>query len=392
MNILYHHRTQGTGAEGVHIAYTIKGFRELGHQVRVVCPNRLDPAATAGASPYSVKTGAVARGLHALSRVLPQFLFELLEFLYNGVAYLRLSGTLRAMPVDLLYERYAFFLWVGAWVAKRRRCFYVVEVNEIAGEARVRGQSFPRLAQRLERYTFDRADAIIVVSAFLKQRIEALGVDGQKVHVIPNGVDERLFDPSARSGAVRERLHIGSRDVVVGFVGWFVGWHNLERLVEVFGRVARGMEAKLLLVGDGLLKERLATIARDAGVVDQVLFPGAIPYADIPEYVNAMDVCVIPGSNDYRSPIKLFEYMAMEKAVVAPRLGPIVSVVNDGVHAVLFDQNDAASLEGVLAELLGDRERRVSLGRNARRLVLAQHTWTLNARRIIDIVERAHDG
>ena len=389
MNILYHHRTQGTGAEGVHIAHIVRGFRELGHRVQVVCPNNQDPASTAGASPYAVKTGAAARALHAASRMSPQFLFEGLELLYNAVAGMKLARALRAMPADLIYERYAFFLWVGAALAKRRRCVYVVEVNEVAGEARVRGQAFPRLAQRLERYTFQRAGAIIVVSDFLKQRIEALGVDGRKIHVIPNGVDERLFDPAARSGAVRQRFHTGARDLVVGFVGWFVAWHNLERLVEVFGRVARGREVKLLLVGEGLLKPHLAAIARDAGVADRVLFPGAIPYPDIPEYVAAMDVCVIPGSNQYRSPIKLFEYMAMEKAVVAPRTGPIVSVVSDGIDAALFEQDSAASLERVLAELLDHPERREALGRNARRLVLEKHTWTLNARRIIDIVERA---
>jgi putative intracellular protease/amidase len=57
MDILYHHRTQGTGAEGVHIAYIIKGFRDLGFDVHVVSPNGADPVKTAGSNPYTKKAG-----------------------------------------------------------------------------------------------------------------------------------------------------------------------------------------------------------------------------------------------------------------------------------------------------------------------------------------------
>jgi hypothetical protein len=70
MDILYHHRTQGTGAEGVHIAYIIKGFRDLGFDVHVVSPNGADPVKTAGSNPYTKKGGFKSNLLTALIRSL----------------------------------------------------------------------------------------------------------------------------------------------------------------------------------------------------------------------------------------------------------------------------------------------------------------------------------
>jgi putative intracellular protease/amidase len=70
MDILYHHRTQGTGAEGVHIAYIIKGFRDLGFNVHVVSPNGADPVKTAGSNPYTKKRGFSSNLLTTLSRSL----------------------------------------------------------------------------------------------------------------------------------------------------------------------------------------------------------------------------------------------------------------------------------------------------------------------------------
>jgi glycosyltransferase involved in cell wall biosynthesis len=392
VTIIYHHRTQGTGAEGVHIAYIIRGFRRLGHAVSVISPNDTDPTETAGSNPYAQRGSTRARVLHAVTRRVPQFLFEFIELLYNVPAYFKLNSALRAHPADMLYERHAFFLWVGAYLAKRHRCTYVVEVNEVAGEARVRRQLFTRLATLLERYVFARADAIIVVSEFIKRRIEALGVSGDRIHVIPNGVDESLFTPAVPGGHVRERLGIDPHAIVIGFIGWFVAWHNLERLVEGFARVARDADARLILVGDGVLKERLVESGRRLSVLDWMVFPGAVAYQHVPEYVSAMDICVIPGSNQYRSPIKLFEYMAMEKAVLAPRVEPIQQVVEDGVNAMLFDQDDDASLGRALMLLCRDRAERERLGKNARQTVVERHTWNLNAKRIIDVARLNHLG
>jgi len=390
MNILYHHRTQGTGAEGVHIAHVIKGCQDLGYFVNVVSPTGHDPAQTAGGNPFARKRGLRSRLLSALSRHLPQWMFELSELAYNLPAYAKLRRTVaHGPPPRFIYERYAFFLFAGARLARRRGIPYVVEVNEIAGQKRVRKQFFVNWARRIESFVFRRADAIVVVSEFLKDRIRDLGIDAAKIHVMPNAADVSQFDPARFSRSkLRRQYGLQADTTVVGFVGWFVAWHNLELLVKAFARCAKGTNAALVLVGDGTLRQDLERLARTEGVGGQIVFTGAVPHDQIPQHIHMMDVGVIPGSNDYRSPIKLFEYMAMAKAVVAPRLEPIEAVVRDGLDGLLFAGGDLESLTRVLGGLISDPGRRQRIGHYARQTVIGHHTWHKNAAEIVEIAER----
>jgi glycosyltransferase involved in cell wall biosynthesis len=387
MDILYHHRTQGTGAEGVHIAYVIQGLRQHGHVVRVLGPVGREPSQTAGSNPFAEKKGLLPRLLGTVSRHAPQWAFESLEMGYNLAALTKLGLQLRRRP-NFIYERHAFFLGAGAVLARLTGTPYLVEVNEVAGHARVRGQFFVQPAKHIERFVFDSADAIIVVSDFLKENIVALGVPADKVFVVPNGVDEALFDPAVARQPARNKFGCDDDTVVVGFVGWFVPWHNLELLIDAFADVAQGRNAKLVLVGDGDLRAELQSQAARRGVGTQLVLPGAVRYEDIPAHVNAMDICVIPGSNSYRSPIKLFEYMAMEKAVVAPDFQPIRRIVDHDQDGLIFAPDDRGQLRRCLERLLDDAELRARLGANARRKILAQHLWRHNAEKVLQIHQR----
>lgn len=388
MNIIYHHRTQATGAEGVHISYIIKGLRKLGHQVSVVSPSGHEPGQTAGNNPYARKRTLKTRLFDGLSRILPQFMFELLEIAYNRVASRKIEALLHTQKIDFIYERYAFFMSAGVRLAKKHHIPIIVEVNEIAGHKRVRKQTFVGQARKRELFVFRNADAIIVVSDFLREEISRLGVDRNKIQVIPNGVDEKEFCPHTVKPIDRLKLGLGERTVALGFIGWFVGWHNLELLVDVFGELAVNRDMALVLIGDGALKEKLLSIAQARGVADKLIFTGAVPYREIPAYIAALDICVIPGSNEFRSPIKLFEYMAMARPVVAPRYQPIEAIVTHNVDGLIFEANDRNSLKTVLEEVLGDVGKRQRIGAAARQKIIECHTWLHNAKRVIDLVQK----
>ena len=386
MNILYHHRTQGRGAEGVHIAFIVKGLCDLGHHVTVVSPTGEDPEETAGGSVFDPPKGIKAAFFRFISRHTPQLVFELCEIAYNFTAGLRLNSVLRKTNIDFIYERNAFFLWAGARAARKYDIPFVVEVNEIAGHKRVRGQVLVKLAARIERYVFQQADAIVVVSPFLKREIKARGIDGDKIYVVPNAADPGLFNPNLKNVHLKAQYYIEEETVVVGFIGWFVDWHKIEGLIEAFSRVCKGKNARLMIIGDGDLKDHYAETAEKFGVSDQLIMPGAIPYEDVPEYISIMDICVIPASNQYRSPIKLFEYMVMEKPVLAPRLEPIEEVAEHMTHAYLFESDDVDSLTEGLRVLSEHALLRYTMGQKARMLILERHTWQKNARRVIDAV------
>lgn len=385
MNILYHHRTQGKGAEGVHIRGVVKGFRKLGHNVYVISPPGINPEKTTGRNPYSKKKGILSRALSYVSRSLPQPLFEALEIFYNFRAHYRISGLLRKSNIDFIYERHSFFSFAAVKLAKRFNIPILIEVNELAGEARVRKQCFVGLAKKMERYVFKNGNAIIVVSQFLKNKIKEYGVDKQKIFVMSNAVDKNRFSPNGMKTKLREKYSIKNGEIIIGFVGWFVYWHSIELLIDVFEEVSRRENLHLFLVGDGVLKPKLKNIVKDKGIKDKVVFTGAVPHECTPAYIDLMDICVIPQSNEYRSPIKMFEYMAMSKAVVAPRLGPIEDVITDNINGVLFEPKDENSLRRCLLDLINGSHKREKIGKEARNTVLSKHLWIHNAERIVQI-------
>ncbi len=380
MNILYHFRTQGTGAEGVHIAGIATAFERLGHRVIFSSPTGVDPRTNAGTNPFAEKK---RRSFFArLAAHAPAPVFELLEIAYNLVAYFRNRAALTRENCTLIYERHAFFLCATAFLAQRRRIPFVVEVNELAGDERVRANPWllplVRLADRL---TFQRASLIVVVSPHLQRRIAALGSAPEKILVLPNAVSAASLDTPADGAPIRARHHCADA-VVIGFVGWFVAWHRLDNLLTQFAALATA-DTRLMLVGDGTLRETLAAQAAALGITDHVIFTGPVPHAEIPAHLAAMDLCVVPHSNEYRSPIKLFESMARARATVAPRTEPIAQVITDGVNGLLFDPQNPASLRDALQRLISDPSLRTQLGTAALATIRAHHTWDQNAKSVL---------
>ncbi|HEY3900146.1 MAG TPA: glycosyltransferase family 4 protein [Chthoniobacter sp.] len=381
MNILFHFRTQGTGAEGVHIAGIAGAFRRLGHRVVFVSPGSADPMATAGENPFRAK----GRGLLSrLAAQAPRFVFELLEIAYNGIAGSRLSALLNREKFDLVYERHAFFLWITAWLAERRRVPFVVEVNELAGDERIRAQPWLLpLARWADRMTFRRARLIVVVSPHLQRRIEAMGIRPENILVLPNAVDDEALDAVIDPAPIR-RLACAEA-IVIGFAGWFVPWHRLDLLVAEFAKLAAATpKLRLMLVGDGPLRASLEEQAASLGVRDRLIFTGAVAHAEMPNYLAAMDICLVPQSNAYRSPIKLFEYLARGRAVVAPRTEPIALVVRHRENGMLFDPESPEDMRTQIAVLISDPTLRNRLGEEARDDVRQRHTWTGNVRTILE--------
>lgn len=387
LNILYHHRTQGRGAEGLHIASIVNALREMGHSVTVLSPPGVDPMAPPSTIPVghgAAHEGGVQRLWRFVSRSLPNWMFELSEIAYNLPAWMRLRRALAAQRYDLVYERYAFYLLAGALLCARRRIPFVLEANEVSGiENRVRPQSFPRLCAWFERRLFARCTSIQTVSSNLKRRIVAQGVPEARVDVAPNAFDVAKVQGRGRSPELARRLGLEGC-TVVGFAGWFSAWDRLDLLVSIFAELLpRHPEARLLLIGDGAVAPELKQQAEALGIADRVVFTGAVPRAEVYDYIALLDVAVLPHSNDFGSPVVMFEFMGLKVPLVAPRLDPILDVQRDGETALLFDPLDAAQCAAAVERLLGSQELRKAIAERAYALLVREHAWTRNARRIL---------
>ena len=129
-----------------------------------------------------------------------------------------------------------------------------------------------------------------------------------------------------------------------------------------------------MLVGDGPLRASLEEQAASLGIRDRLIFTGAVAHADMPRYLAAMDICVVPHSNAYRSPIKLFEYMARGRAVVAPRTEPIALIVRHLANGLLFDPESPEEMRTQLATLSSDPALQATASANKRARTSANTT------------------
>jgi glycosyltransferase involved in cell wall biosynthesis len=207
--------------------------------------------------------------------------------------------------------------------------------------------------------------------------------------VLPNGVDTASFAPAATrsaGAAIRQRLGLGDSPVI-GFIGSFRPWHGMDFLLEAFARLgAAYATTKLLAVGTGPMLEAARARAAEAGVAGRVIFTGEIPHAEVPGHLAAMDFTVapyLPRDDFYFSPLKVVESLAAGRAVVAPRIGQIESLIRHGETGLLYPPGNLATCTALLTVMLEDESLRTRMGARASALACRDCDWTQLADRVL---------
>lgn len=374
VRILYHHRVASKDGQFVHVEELTDALRRRGHEIFMVGPASVRDAR------FGEDTGWVSN----LKRWLPGAVYELAELAYGMAGYARLRRAAGAFAPDGLYERYNLYLPCGVWLKRRARIPMLLEVNAPLWEERSRygGIALSGLARATERHAWNGADRVLPVTEVLAEHVRRAGVSGDRVVVIPNGVDPRRFEGVPPRTEAKAALGLAG-SFVLGFTGFVREWHGLERALSFMADRGTPSDVRLLVVGDGPDRPRLEEIARRLGVERRMRFTGAVERADIPRHVAAFDVALQPAVVDYASPLKLFEYLALGHAIVAPSTPNIREILTDGEHAVLFDADDPGAFERAVATVCADGDLRARIGRGARRLIADRGlTWDDNAARV----------
>jgi len=382
MKILYHHRTRAGDAQGIHIRALCEAFEALGHSVRVVAPP---------AGGRSRADGDGQRESRSSSSVpTPAWLYEVMALGYNIPAFFMLSWTILRWRPRFVYERYALYTVAGRVCAMLFRLPFVLEVNApLSLELRTHGRlTFHGLAQRVEDWLCRSSDRTVVVSEAMRGIFTARGLSRDHFIVMHNGVDRSRFHPGLSGHLMRSRFGL-EEACVAGFVGWIRPWHGVDLLIDALDLLReRVPKLRLLIVGDGPAVPDLKCQVQRLCLDEHVLFSGPVKRDAVPEFIAAMDIAVQPDVTDYASPIKLFEYLALGKAVVAPDKPNIAEVVTNEAQALLFTPGDAQSLAAALERLctLPELRRRLEMA-GARLIEEAGYDWLSNARRVLQIVD-----
>jgi glycosyltransferase involved in cell wall biosynthesis len=297
---------------------------------------------------------------------------------------------------DIFHERYALMSMGGVWAAKTLAIPLVLEVHAdiINEEMPLHGQPLRGLqhylAELTTRHCFNQAAKIVVVSDTVGKRLQSYWqIPAEKIVTVPLGADLELFDPTLEQPDVRAELGLSDEPVIV-FTGTFQPWHGLSNLIRAFSQVVlETPEARLVLVGDGAVRAELEIQARAAGLADKIIFTGSVPYQKVSAFVSMAGVAVAPypklATELWFSPLKLYEYMAASKAIVASRVGQIVDVLEDGHSGLLVEPDDIQALSQALVKLLKDKSLRSKLGENARCAALAKHSWQAHTEKLEQI-------
>jgi glycosyltransferase involved in cell wall biosynthesis len=378
LRILFQHRTASKDGQAVHIAELTEAFRRRGHEVIFVGPPIDDREDFGGDS----------RLVRLLRHYLPKSIFELLEFSYSLVMYWRLAKAYRRYKPDVLYERFNLFLLAGSWLRRRYGVPFLLEVN--APLYQERRQFGGLVLQRLARYTQERAwrdaDMVLPVTRVLADYVRGAGVPEQRITVIHNGINPQRFLCNVDQHAAKARLGL-ENNLVLGFTGFIREWHGLAQVVDLLAEADPALRLRLLLVGEGPGRVALLQQAADLGVADMVHCAGLVARDSIPDVVSAFDVALQPAATPYASPLKIFEYMALGRAIVAPRQPNIEEILTDNETALLFAPDDLVQMRERVAQLCGDVALRHRIGLAARQAIIDRDlTWDGNARRVEHLV------
>ncbi len=312
------------------------------------------------------------------------------EYMFYFCLFQRLQKYCRREFPDILYVREMGVNISPYCIGRLFRIPVVVEMNGLVTEE-LKQAGYPGwklwLVRLFRWYNLRFADRLIAVTQELERRLR------QKYHIakralatIENGVNIQLFQPTDTS-EIRTKLQLPANAYILVFTGSFYPHHGLFDTLRIFKAIKHNEpNVKLLLVGDGSLKNGLKIYAENNGLADDIIWAGRVPMSEIPAYISAADACVLLFNNNNghvtgRS-IKILEYMSCARPVIVsetPELSHFVAHHQCGIAVNPSDQKRAGDK---ILQLLNDDALKDSLGQSGRREVEEHYQWAHTAKKI----------
>jgi glycosyltransferase involved in cell wall biosynthesis len=368
-----------------HILYNLRGLVNHSFDVQLITPGD-------GVLPLddTLEGARVTRVTQDLSQ---NFLARAADFGRAVMRHVALSA-----PYDVVHYR---SVWCGLPLAQARHKHGYKTLFEVNGLPSVELKYHypgiePELLMKIkeqELATLHLSDAIICPSHVTRDYLASLGLDRGRVTVIPNGVSPSDFSPSPlpeREGRVPTLLYTGT----------LADWQGLDVLIKALPKIIEQQAVRLQIVGRGRSRQRkiLAKYIRKLGLVDYVSVLPAVPHHEVPALIAAADVCVAPlGLNDRNvtqgaCPIKLLEYMASGRPMLASNMPIVRELVREDVDALLFSPNDPDDLARQALALLNDLELSKRLAESACERVLSKFTWHESQKKLVKVYEKLLDS
>ncbi len=364
-----------------HILHNIRGLVNSQFDVHLFTPNDgLLP------SEDTIEGARVTRVSQDLSQT---FLARAVHFGKAVLAHLALHPN-----YDVVHYRN---IWDGLTVAQNKKRFGYKTLFEVNGLPSIELKyHYPGLDVNLlakikeqELATLHLSDAIICPSNVTREYIASLGLSRKQVTVIPNGVSPLDFCPSPLPSRA-------DRVPVLLYIGTLADWQGLDVVIKALPKILEQQAVRLHIVGRGRSRQRklLSKQVRKLGVEGSVIVQPAVPHHAVPALIAAADICLAPlGLNDRNvtqgaCPIKVLEYMASARPLVAANMPIVRELVREDMDALLFSPNDPDDLARQVLALLNDFELSKRLSASAAERALTKFTWHAAQKKLVKVYEK----
>lgn len=288
---------------------------------------------------------------------------------------------------------------VAIEVGRRFRLPVVYEVRGLWHDTSVTLGKLDRLSNQYRQKNHDlffamkMADYVVTLSEAMKNEFIQGGLDPQKISIVPNGIDVSKFRPRKQPKSLRAKLGIHSDDIVLGYIGSIRRLEGLHWLIRA-GKILlqRNQDIKILIVGEGEDLEPLQMLAKGLELGEATIFTGQVPHEDVVDYYALIDIFVVPRSKsrvtDLVTPLKPYEAMAMEKAVIVSNVGALREIIDNGNTGIECIADDPEDLAQKCQLLMCNQRLRIDLGRRANTWVREHRQWQVLIERYQRIYER----
>ncbi len=364
-----------------HILHNIRGLVNRNYGVHLITPND-------GLLPTedTIEGAQVTRITQDLSQ---NFLARATHFGKAVFTHLTLNPN-----YDVVHFRN---IWDGLHIAQNKKRFGYKTLFEVNGLPSIELKyHYPGLDSNLvskikeqEIATLHLSDAIICPSNVTRDYIASLGLNRKLVTVIPNGVSASDFSPTPlpiRDGRVPVLLYIGT----------LADWQGLDIVIRSLPKILAQQAVRLQIVGRGRSRQKkmLSKQIRKLGVEGSVIVQPAIPHHEIPALIAESDICIAPlGLNDRNvtqgaCPIKVLEYMAAGRPLLASNMPIVRELIREDVDALLFSPSDSDDLARQVLVLLNDFELSKRLAQSATEHALGKFTWHESQKKLGKVYEK----
>jgi glycosyltransferase involved in cell wall biosynthesis len=390
--IMYvHYQLSALDGSNTHTSNFIRCFTDIcaSKQIKFVVQ-----APSLDDTPPKLKSGILSNFKSWLAKY---YLRDFKVYLDNKKRYKDELELLKRERPDIVLSRFEKETVSIAWACKELEIPLVLELNSPDIEAvNAHYKSLPYFSNLFSTpYMLSIAQSAFTVTPFLTQSVLASINHEKHISTIANGVDIEKFTADIDPNVIRKQFDIKAEEVVIGFVGSFAPWHGIDIIAQSFPMLKeKGYRVKLMLVGQVHQADADSWISKllNSEYKKDIIQTGFVPLTEIPKYLASMDITVLANTEDYCSPLKIFEYMAMAKGLVSVETDAVKSIMRPDKDGLVFPRGDVDAFSNQVEKLISNPDLRDQLGQSAKERVAEKFQWKHNAQAVFELLEKTYNN